>query len=300
MSIRGKRSDTAVLGRRGVLIGGAVGPAIGAAAPMTGVADTKAQREQPRMINTLVWNEFEHERRDAEVKAIYPDGIHSVIAAALARDTELRVGTATLAEPDSGLPAARLDETDVLLWWGHAAHDRVPDEVAARVQRRVAEGMGLIVLHSSHFSKIFRLLMGTPCSLRWRSVGERSRLWAINPSHPIARGVGPAIELAHDEMYGEPFVVPEPMETVFLSWFEGGEVFRSGLTYQRGAGRVFYFAPGHETYPIYHDTGIQTVLRNAVRWAFNPAPAWKDVAQAPNVPAEKAREEIGARAARGP
>jgi trehalose utilization protein len=287
-----------MLGRRSVLISGAAGSTMGTAAPAT--ADTGTQREQARMINTLVWNEFVHERQEGEVKAIYPDGIHATIAAALARDGELRVGTATLDEPDNGLPAARLEQTDVLLWWGHAAHDGVGDEVAARVQRRVAEGMGLIVLHSGHFSKIFRLLMGTPCSLRWRTAGERSRVWAINPSHPIARGVGPAIELAHDEMYGEPFVVPEPLETVFISWFEGGEVFRSGLTYQRGAGRIFYFAPGHETHPIYHDAGIQTVLRNAVHWAHNPAPAWKDVGEAPNVPAEKAREEIGARPARGP
>jgi trehalose utilization protein len=134
--------------------------------------------------------------------------------------------------------------------------------------------------------------MGSPCSLRWREAGERERVWAINPSHPIAAGIGPCIELPNAEMYGEPFLVPEPLETVFISWFEGGEVFRSGLTYQRGAGHIFYFSPGHETYPIYHDKAVQTVLRNAVHWACNPAPPWKDVALAPNVPVEKAREKI--------
>ena len=251
-------------------------------------------------INTMVWNEFVHERQEPEVKAIYPDGIHATIAAALRRDDGLRVSTATLDEPEHGLTVARLDQTDVLVWWAHLAHDRVSDEVVARVRRRVAEGMGLIVLHSGHFSKIFRQLMGTPCSLRWRTAGERERLWVINRGHPIAQGIGARIELAKSEMYGEPFVVPEPQETVFISWFEGGEVFRSGLTYQRGAGRVFYFAPGHETYPIYHDAAIQTVLRNAVHWAYNPATPWKDVADGPNVPIDKAREEIGARIPRTP
>jgi trehalose utilization protein len=137
--------------------------------------------------------------------------------------------------------------------------------------------------------------MGSPCSLRWREAGERERVWAINPSHPIAQGLDKCIVLPSSEMYGEPFLVPEPLETVFISWYQGGEVFRSGLTYQRGAGRIFYFGPGHETYPIYHDPAVQTVLRNAVRWAYNPAPAWKDVANAPNVPVERAPEPIAAR-----
>ena len=144
--------------------------------------------------------------------------------------------------------------------------------------------MGLIVLHSGHFSKIFKRLMGTPCSLRWREAGERERLWAVNPSHPILAGLGDRIELPNEEMYGEPFLVPEPLETVLISWFEGGEVFRSGLTYQRGAGRIFYFRPGHETYPTYHDPTVQQLLRNAVHWAHNPAPAWTDVAEGPERP----------------
>ncbi len=248
-------------------------------------------------IRTVVWNEFLHERQEEAVRAIYPDGIHATIAAALGTDAGISVSTATMDEPEHGLPQSRLDETDVLLWWGHRAHGSVSDEVAQRVQRRVAEGMGLIVLHSSHFSKVFKLLMGTPCSLRWREAGERERVWAINPSHPIARGIGPNITLPNGEMYGEPFLVPEPLETVFISWFQGGEVFRSGLTYQRGAGRIFYFSPGHETYPIYHDAAIQTVLRNAVHWAYNPAPAWKDVHDAPNVPVEQSPEPLVAQGA---
>lgn len=246
-------------------------------------------------IKAVVWNEFIHERENTDVRAIYPDGIHMAISRALAEDPRIDVSTATLDEPEHGLTQARLDTTDVLLWWGHKAHARVEDAIASRVQRRVAEGMGLIVLHSGHFSKIFKLLMGSPCSLRWREAGERERIWAINPSHPIAQGVGPAIVLENSEMYGEPFLVPEPLETVFISWYQGGEVFRSGLTFQRGAGRIFYFGPGHETYPIYHNPGVQTVLRNAVRWAHNPAPAWKGVADAPNVPVDRAPEKINVR-----
>lgn len=243
-------------------------------------------------IRTVVWNEFLHEKENATVREVYPDGIHETIARALREDGDLAVSTATLEEPEHGLPQSRLDETDVLLWWGHKAHGRVEDAIVERVAQRVHEGMGLLVLHSGHFSKIFKRLMGTPCSLRWREAGERERLWVINPSHPITQGVDTAIELANSEMYGEPFLVPEPLETVFVSWFEGGEVFRSGLTYQRGAGRIFYFEPGHETYPIYHDANVQRVLRNAVRWAYNPAKPWRDVAEAPNVPIERAREKL--------
>jgi trehalose utilization protein len=244
------------------------------------------------MIRTVVWNEFVHERENPVVRDIYPDGIHSVIAAALAEDPDIAPETATLDQPEHGLSQARLDATDVLLWWGHKAHGAVEDAVVERVVQRVHEGMGLIVLHSGHFAKPFIRLMGTPCSLRWREAGERERLWVINRSHPILQGLGDRIELASEEMYGEPFLVPEPMETLLISWFEGGEVFRSGLTWQRGAGRIFYFRPGHETYPTYHDATVQALLRNAVRWARNPAPAWRDVAKAPNVPHDQAPEKI--------
>lgn len=246
-------------------------------------------------IRALVWGENVHERTNETVRAIYPEGMHATIAAALNEDERIAAATATLQEPEHGLSEARLRATDVLLWWGHKAHREVDDAVVERVQRRVWEGMGLVVLHSGHFSKIFKRLMGSPCALRWREAGERERLWVVDPGHPIAEGVGDRIELPNSEMYGEPFSVPEPMETVFISWFEGGEVFRSGLTYQRGAGRIFYFSPGHETYPIYHHPDIRQVLRNAVRWAHNPAPAWTDVAEPPNVPGERAPEPLTAK-----
>ncbi|MDQ0468288.1 ThuA domain-containing protein [Labrys wisconsinensis] len=239
-------------------------------------------------IRALVWNENRHEQTNALVRRLYPEGIHGEIAGVLRAAGGISVETATLDEPEHGLTVERLAATDVLVWWGHTAHGEVKDEIVQRVQERVWEGMGLIVLHSGHFSKIFKRLMGTPCALSWREAGEVERLWVLNPNHPIAAGLPPFFEIEHEEMYGEPFTVPEPMETLFVSWFEGGEVFRSGLTYQRGAGRIFYFRPGHEAYPTYHHPVVRQVLANATRWAYNPATAWKRVNQAPNVPPETA------------
>jgi trehalose utilization protein len=248
------------------------------------------------MIHVTVWNENVHEQTHKLVREIYPNGIHNAIADGLKRlDREgaLSVRTATLDMPEHGLSEAVLKQTDVLLWWGHCAHDKVDDAVVSRVQARVLQGMGLIVLHSGHFSRIFKRLMGTPCALKWREAGERERLWVVNPGHPIARGLGPCIELPNTEMYGEPFSIPEPEEQVFISWFEGGEVFRSGNCWRRGNGKIFYFRPGHETYPIYHDETIQQVVFNAVHWAA-PQGWWEDIHNAPNVPVENAPEPIKA------
>ncbi|MCV3735741.1 ThuA domain-containing protein [Rhizobium sp. TRM96647] len=243
-------------------------------------------------IRTIVWGENIHEQTNEVVRSIYPDGMHAVIAAALNADPAIAASTATLQEEEHGLPSARLAETDVLLWWGHKDHGAVSDAVVERVARRVWEGMGLIVLHSGHFSKIFKRLMGTPCALKWREAGERERLWTINSAHPIAAGLPEHFVLENEEMYGEAFSVPEPLETVFISWFAGGEVFRSGMTWRRGAGNIFYFRPGHETYPTYHDGTVQQVLRNAVKWAHNPQAPYLTVHDAPNVPVESALEPI--------
>jgi trehalose utilization protein len=213
-----------------------------------------------------VWNEFRHEKTNPAVKAIYPDGMHAVIAGAL-RTEGFPVRTATLDEPDHGLTDEVLAETDVLTWWGHMAHGDVRDDIVQKVHDRVLAGMGLIVLHSGHFSKLFIRLMGTSCNLKWREIGEKERLWVVEPGHPIAAGLGDTIELPHAEMYGERFDIPTPESLIFVSWFQGGEVFRSGCTFQRGRGRIFYFRPGHETYPIYHHPDIQRVIANAARWA---------------------------------
>jgi trehalose utilization protein len=240
-------------------------------------------------IRLTIWNEFVHERTNAAVGRIYPDGIHGVLASALRADPELAVRTATLNEPEHGLTEEVLEQTDVLTWWGHAAHGEVSDGVVARVHKRVLDGMGLIVLHSGHNSKVFRGLMGTSCDLCWREAGERERVWVVNPGHPIALGIGHCIELESSEMYGEPFGIPTPDEQVFVSWFEGGEVFRGGNCWTRGSGRIFYFSPGHETYPIYHHPLIQRVIRNAVHWA-RPQGTTADVPR--NVTVDQAREKI--------
>jgi len=217
------------------------------------------------MAHVTVWNEYRHEQQSDEVAEVYPDGIHSTIADFLSDDHD--VTTATLEEPEHGLTEAVIEETDVLLWWAHLAHDEVEDAIVERVHERVLEGMGLIVLHSGHYSKIFKRLLGTTCSLQWREDDGTERLWIVDPGHPIVDGIGEYIELPETEMYGEPFDIPEPDRLVFTSWFEGGEVFRSGCCYRRGSGKIFYFRPGHETIPIYENPEIQRVLENAVDWA---------------------------------
>jgi trehalose utilization protein len=222
------------------------------------------------LIRVTVWNEHVHELTQESVKRIYPHGMHGAIADGLRRELgdSVTIRFGTLAEPEHGLTAEVLAQTDVLTWWGHADHEGVADEVVDRVHARVLNGMGIVVLHSGHYSKIFRRLMGTTCALRWRSDegGEREVIWTVNPGHPIATGVPQPIVVPHQEMYGEFFDIPPPDELVFISSFEGGEVFRSGCCYYRGAGRVVYFSPGDQEFPVYHQPEIQRVIANCVRW----------------------------------
>jgi trehalose utilization protein len=217
-------------------------------------------------LRITVWNEYRHERNNPEVAKIYPEGIHGLLAELLAGEGH-SVRTATLDEPEHGLTEEVLAKTDVLLWWGHTAHNQVDDLVVERVCQRVLDGMGLVILHSGHFSKPFKKLMGTSCNLKWRGAGEKERLWVVEPSHPICQGLPEYFELPQEEMYGERFDIPKPDSVVFISWFPGGEVFRSGCTFTRGRGKIFYFAPGHETYPSYHDPNVQRVIANSVLWA---------------------------------
>ena len=218
------------------------------------------------MIKVTVWNEYAHEKESEKVASIYPRGIHNAIADFLRCD-DIEVRTATLDDPECGLTEEVLNDTDVLIWWGHIRHGDVPDNVVNRVRKSVLKGMGLIVLHSGHHSKIFRALMGTSCNLSWREDGDLERIWTINPAHPIAKGIGRYFELDGVETYAEPFGIPEPDEVVFMGWYEGGELIRSGCTFHRENGRIFYFQPGHETFPIFYNENVQTIIRNAVRWA---------------------------------
>ena len=226
------------------------------------------------MIRVTVWNEFAHEKTNATVKKIYPNGIHNAIADFLRCD-DITVRTATLDDEECGLTEEVLNKTDVLIWWGHMRHNLVPDEVAIRVQKAVLKGMGFIGLHSAHHSKPFKLLMGTTCNLSWREDGDMERIWTINPAHPIAQGIGRYFELEHEETYAEPFNIPNPDEIIFMGWYEGGELFRSGCTYTRENGKIFYFQPGHESFPTFYNENVQTIIRNAVRWV---APVYRSEA----------------------
>jgi trehalose utilization protein len=243
-------------------------------------------------VKVVVWNEFKHEKTNAAVKKLYPDGMHSTIAAGLKKLGGVEVKTAVLEEAEHGLSESVLKNTDVLIWWGHCAHQEVSDAVVDRVRRRVLEGMGLIVLHSGHFAKIFKSLMGTNCSLKWREVAEKERLWNIEPSHPITQGIGEYIELPNTEMYGERFDIPTPDKLIFISWFEGGEVFRSGCVWERGHGKIFYFKPGHETYPIFHNEQVIRVIWNACIWA-KPLVCIEDKCPNAKIPLEKLSEKTG-------
>lgn len=214
-----------------------------------------------------IWHEFRHEKRNPVVSALYPQGMHAAIADGLRMFGDFDIRLVALDDPEQGLPEATLNSTDVLVWWGHLAHHEVADALAERVQQRVLDGMGLVVLHSGHMSKPFRRLMGTGCMLKWREADDNERIWIVNPGHAIARGLPERIEIEAEEMYGEHFDVPTPDELVAISWFKGGEVFRSACCWYRGAGRVFYFRPGHETYPTYYHQDVRRVIANGVRWA---------------------------------
>ena len=236
------------------------------------------------MLRVTVWNENIHDKKDS-VRAVYPDGIHGAVAAAVKELDDVKVDIATLDQPECGLPDDVLGNTDVLIWWGHVAHHEVPDELAWKVREHVNKGMGFIALHSAHLSKPFKLLMGTSCSLRWRDK-EYERVWCVNPGHPIAEGIPPFFELEREEMYGEFFDIPHPESLVFLGWFRGGEVFRSGCCWTRGLGKGFYFQPGHETDNSLNNPHVRKIIRNAVRWA---APAnRREKLDCPNpIPAEE-------------
>lgn len=217
------------------------------------------------MIRVTVWNENYHEKTSADVRAVHPKGLHETLGMIFKEIPEVTVTCVTQDQPYCGLPDAVLENTDVLVWWGHMQHHLVPDEVVDRIQTRILKGMGLIVLHSGHHSKIFRRMMGTSCDLRWRD-GTYERIFCVQPSHPIAEGIPDNFELGTEECYGERFDIPAPDETLFLGWYDIGEVFRSGCVWYRGYGKIFYFQPGHETNRSFFNPHVRRILQNACRW----------------------------------
>jgi trehalose utilization protein len=220
-----------------------------------------------KQIRVTIWNEFWHEQHHDAIKEIYPDGIHRVLATHLSQQPDMDVSVATLDQPHQGLPDQLIEQTDVLIWWSHIKHDQVPDELVSKLYERILSGMGVLFLHSSLGSKLFLRLMGTTGNIKWREAHEKERLWVLKPGHPITAGIGEYFELQEEEMYGEYWDIPEPDEVIFMSWFEGGEIFRSGITYTRGKGKIFYFRPGHEEYPTYYNEHVLKVIENGVRWA---------------------------------
>lgn len=218
------------------------------------------------MIRVTIYNEYIHEQEIESIHQVYPNGIHGCIADFLQQDTGISTKIATFEMKEHGLSQEVLDQTDVLIYWSHAKQEEFSDSVTERIKKHVEEnGMGIIALHSAHYSKMMRNILGTSMTLSWRD-DDRERLFCCNPNHPIAAGVAETIEIPHEEMYGEYFDIPKPDDIIYVGWFKGGEVFRSGCTFTRGKGRIFYFQPGHEAYPVYYMKEIQKIICNAVYW----------------------------------
>ena len=220
-----------------------------------------------KKLNVVVWNEFRHEKTNDVVKAIYPDGLHAVIKSFLDTNEDMEVTLAALDDPEQGLSDELLEKTDVLLWWGHMAHGEVDDELVKKIQTRVYLGnMGFIALHSGHHSKPFKAIVGTNGNLSWGR-DQKEIMWTIMPQHPIAAGIPDHFLIEQEELYCEPFYIPQPDALVFGAWYEDGYIFRTGACFLRGAGKVFYFQPGHETCRSFYNPYVQKIITNAVYWA---------------------------------
>lgn len=218
-------------------------------------------------IRVTIWNEFRHEKTKENVKAIYPNGLHACIRDFLAVNEDMEITLAALDDPEQGLPDERLENTDVLIWWGHMAHHEVSDALVEKIRNRVYLGkMGFIALHSGHHSKPFKAIVGTNGNLQWGR-NQKEIVWNLMPAHPIAAGIPDHFLLESEEMYSEPFYIPQPDALIFGAWFEDGHIFRGGASFIRGAGKVFYFQPGHESCRSFYNPHVQRIITNAVRWA---------------------------------
>lgn len=198
--------------------------------------------------------------------AAYPEGMGVYLKNILSEDGNDVTYIEVTDDGEQNYDEDVLKGCDVAVWWGHWYHDRVSDKLVDQLVENVQKGMGLICLHSAHRSKPFLRLLGTTGCLKWREDAEKERVWCVDLTHPINKGVGEFVDVAHEEMYGEPFDIPTPDELVYLGWFQGGEVLRSGCVFKRGRGKLFYFNPGHETYPTYKNPSIVKILKNACEY----------------------------------
>ena len=115
--------------------------------------------------------------------------------------------------------------------------------------------------------KIEITLVVPNCGLgSWRADGAPSHVEVKAPDHPIAKGVPARFDVKQTEMYNEPFTVPAPDTVVFAESWDKGEKFRAGCCWKVGEGRVFYFRPGHETYPVFHQPETLQIAHNAALW----------------------------------
>lgn len=224
-------------------------------------------------MNITVFNEnidelgLDPKRADktAALLEVHPNGIHNTLKDLFDEMDDVNVRTATQDQEECGLSKEVLDNTDVLVFWAHRGHDDFPDEIAENIHQRVISGMGLILLHSAHHSKVLKRTLGTSGDLRWRD-DTYCRIFCVNPTHPISEGIPENFELGIEECYGECFDIPKPDDVVFLSWYDIGEVLRSGCTWTRGYGKIFYFQPGHESNLSYKHPYVRQILKNAVNW----------------------------------
>ncbi|MDA1191131.1 MAG: ThuA domain-containing protein [Candidatus Poribacteria bacterium] len=217
-------------------------------------------------IRALCWSER------TEPLSVYPDGIDGAVADAL-KEIGVEVKTAKMDDPEHGLSEEVLAETDVLFWWSHIRNGDLSEDVNARVVKHVlARGMGFVPIHSALFAKPFQTILGCTGNIGgWDHNQAPENVYVIDQNHPIAEGLGAKFVLPETEMYVEPFDVPPPDELIFISSFSRGEVFRSGMTWYRGRGRIFYFRPGHETYKVLFEEPCRKVFQNAARWGASRA-----------------------------
>jgi trehalose utilization protein len=219
-------------------------------------------------IRVTVWSEGIDPNLEPKAVALYPNDINTYIASFLEGSHEFEVKVRSLSQPENGLSQEIIDNTDVLIWWSHLYDDEVDDNVVERVVNAVLNGMGFLILHASMGSKPAKRLLGESSNVgKYREIGEKERVWVVNRSHPVVEGMEKEyFEILKSEMYGEPYGMPTPDDTIFISWFEGGEVLRSGVSWHKGSGRIFFFAPGHEEFPVYYNKEVQKVITNIVRW----------------------------------